>query len=692
MIQFLQRTVLFLFIIGSVACQRAAENKTSLVISLPPSEKLNALSCSTCLKFLAVNISGDGISSTIYAKKEHGDFGELGTEISPEIELEVPVGKQRFFQLIAAYSNASDQIEIKYGTATADLAGSTNQVSMTLSSLGNFEGGHIAGRFLSGPDVGPTGIVNINIVPEAGRRSFTLFKTNIVNGWFDFFASKNFDVSYELEGGMPILSNIKLNEDFLPATLGGNSQIARIVRPASYDQYNGATWEPEDEDDTDLVIGYFFAPGYSDANKKICKQNTTFDLTRLSSDGGTTYLMYDPLGASGDVRVYGGLTTIQHADCGTAFNQQYNTNVIRLDAEQFNGMGNDTAKSLEGSFSYFLDNGQFKKYARVANTFTVHFLPNTLNNIYDGVKLFRATNEPSDRDNVACNPNFLSSNGFSEVPVASSTSAGTVLSITTTAAVSSGFGIICPTKSGELRGHGGMYLGLMTTPGSPAILAISDGPNYNYGTLAIGASVTHQFAISNIGGSNATGLGGTGLSAPFGFSGGAFPGTGGNCGTVLVPGGSCTVVVAFAPVSLGTFNDTFVIGYSDGTGNQSASRDIVGTGANPALLTISGNPNFGAIVVGNPEYIMYTVTNSGGVAATGISGIPLSAPFSFVGGSYPGAGGGTCGTTLASGASCMIRMVYLPSAYVTSNATIQIPYSDGNTGQTATLNITGQGT
>ena len=179
MISFFQRSFLLSLILSSVACQRAAEEKSTLIISLPPSEKVGSLSCSTCLKFMAVNISGEGISSTIYAKKEHGDFSELGTEISPEIEIEVPVGKQRLFQVVAAYSDADDKIEVKYGTATADLSGSTNQVALTLSSLGNFEGGHIAGRYLTGSNIGPTGVVNINLIPAPGLRAFTLFKTNI---------------------------------------------------------------------------------------------------------------------------------------------------------------------------------------------------------------------------------------------------------------------------------------------------------------------------------------------------------------------------------------------------------------------------------------------------------------------------------------------------------------------------------
>lgn len=676
-----------------VACQRAAEEKTTLKLSLPPVEKLSSSSatgCTVCLKFLAVNISGEGIASTIYAKKEHGDFSEEGTEISSEIELEVPVGKQRFFQVVAAYSDSDEDIEIKYGTTTVDLTSSTNLVSLSITSLGEFKGGHIAGRFLTGTNSGPTGVVNINLIPVPGLRAFTLFKTHITNGWFDFFASKNFEITYEMEGGGPLLSNIKLDDDFLPASLTSSSQVVRIVRPEDYDEFNGSTWSAKSDEDSDLVIGYFFAPGVSDPNKKVCKQSSPQTLNRLSSDGGTTYMQYNPTGGAGDVRVFGGFTSGDHADCGSAYTQQYNPNVILLDSEQFNGMGNDTAKSLQGAFSYFKVSGQMKKFTSTGTVFQFQFLPHLVGSHYDGAKLYRSSTRPADQDNIVCRSDFMTANGFSEVPLSSTSISGTTLTLTTVSAISSGYGIICPSMMGELRGHGGAYLDSLAPSGGPAVLTVSSGPTYNYGTVANGANVTQTFTVSNSGGSTATGLTGSGLAAPFIFSGGSYPGGSGTCASTLASGASCTISVSFSPASSGVHTDSIEIYYNDSVSAQVASRGVTGTGAAPAVLSISGTTNFGLVTVGNPQPGTFTVTNSGGVNAFTLFSNSLTAPYTYLGGSFPGSGG-TCSASLAPASSCTVVVEFVPTSPITFNEVIEVLYNNGVTGQMATLAITGQG-
>ena len=564
MIRTIQKILLFALCLSANACQRAAEEKSSIVISLPPSEKLSSSStCNPCLKFLAVNVSGEGINSTIYVKKEHTNFSEENSEISSEIEIEVPVGKQRLFQVLAAYSNSSDEIEIKYGTAIADLTSSTSEVPMTITSLGNFEGGHIAGRFLTGANVGPTGTVNINLIPEPGKRSFTLFKTQIVNGWFDFFASKNIAVSYELEGGKPILSNIKLDDNFTPTLLASNTQVARIARPASYYRLNGSSWELESDDDTDLVIGFFFAPGVVDANKKVCKQSTGANFTNLSSHvSGSPKLTYDPLGASGDVLVHGGVT----AGCPTTPLQQYEQDVIHIDGKQFDGMGNDTAKSIQGAFSYFNDVGEIKKYTLAGNTFSFRFLPHLLGNLYDGAKLYRAGSEPPDRDNILCNPENLSMNGFSEVSSANIIS-GTLYSMTTAAAFGSGFAMLCPTKGNQLLVHGGMYLGLM---GNPANLAIS-GPSTFSSISQNSTSAASTYTITNNGGFPATTITNGAFISQFNY-------VGGTCGFTLAAGASCALSVTFSPLSNIGYSDTIKVYYHDGQTNRVSNFTISGTG------------------------------------------------------------------------------------------------------------------
>jgi hypothetical protein len=183
---------------------------------------------------------------------------------------------------------------------------------------------------------------------------------------------------------------------------------------------------------------------------------------------------------------------------------------------------------------------------------------------------------------------------------------------------------------------------------APATIVISDGATFNFGTFANGSSNDKTFTLTNGGAVTATSVGGSGLAAPFTFKGGTYPGTGGTCSTSLNASASCTVVVTFAPTLSGLHADAMDIGFHNGAATQTSSRNIQGTGAPPATLGLSDGPshNFGTKATGSTTDKSITITNSGGVAATGVAGSGLAAPYTFKGGSYPGAGG-TCGATIA---------------------------------------------
>src|SRR5690606_29490429 len=116
------------------------------------------------------------------------------------------------------------------------------------------------------------------------------------------------------------------------------------------------------------------------------------------------------------------------------------------------------------------------------------------------------------------------------------------------------------------------------TGDAPAVLSISNGPTYDYSDVATGTSLDHTFTVSYSGGVSATSVNGTGLTAPFEFKDGSYPGTGGTCGTTI--NSNCTIVVTFSPTANVTSNDTIEIGYDDGVTTQTATRPIEGTGVN----------------------------------------------------------------------------------------------------------------
>ena len=227
---------------------------------------------------------------------------------------------------------------------------------------------------------------------------------------------------------------------------------------------------------------------------------------------------------------------------------------------------------------------------------------------------------------------------------------------------------------------------------APANLTITDGPTYNYGTLATGALADHTFTVQNTGAFQATSLTGSGLATPFTYKGGSYPGSGGTCGSSLNASNTCTVVVTYAPTAVGVHTSSMSLAYFDGAGNQTSSRGVTGTGATPAAITVSDGPNydFGTKATGSSTDKTITLTNTGGVPATSVTGAGLSAPITFKGGSFPGTGG-TCTATLAGLGSCTVVITYAPSATGAFSATMNITYNDGVTGQTSSRVVQGTG-
>ena len=204
----------------------------------------------------------------------------------------------------------------------------------------------------------------------------------------------------------------------------------------------------------------------------------------------------------------------------------------------------------------------------------------------------------------------------------------------------------------------------------------------NFGSVATGSTATHTFTVNNTGGVPATALADAGgLAAPYTFLGGAYPGTGGTCAATLLNGANCTIVVEYAPTATGVQTDTIDLSYNDGAGAQNSTRDLTGTGAAPAVLSISDAPtyDYGTIAVGGTSNYTFTVSNTGGIPATLLTGGAFGADFRFLGGAYPGTGG-TCTGTLANGANCTVVVEFVPSATGALADTLTINYNDGRCG------------
>ncbi len=228
--------------------------------------------------------------------------------------------------------------------------------------------------------------------------------------------------------------------------------------------------------------------------------------------------------------------------------------------------------------------------------------------------------------------------------------------------------------------------------GTPALLTLSDGPLYDYGAVPNGGSLDYTLTVTNTGGYPASSFSEVGLAAPFAFKGGSYPGGSGTCGATLAAGASCTLEISFSPMSVAVYTDTVNLQYDDGLTTTSVTRDLTGTGVPPALLSISDGPsyNFGQLGVGDVQSYAFTLTNSGAVTATGITGAGLAAQFSYLGGAFPG--GGTCTSNLAAGSSCTFVVAFTPDAIGSFSDSVLIDYNDGVMGGvTVSRNVLGDG-
>ena len=226
---------------------------------------------------------------------------------------------------------------------------------------------------------------------------------------------------------------------------------------------------------------------------------------------------------------------------------------------------------------------------------------------------------------------------------------------------------------------------------NPAALSISDGATYNFGSQTVGSSLSKIFTITNSGGYPANSLVINGLSAPYSWLGGSYPGTGGDCGTTLSSSSSCTVVVQYLPASTSVYNDAIDVAYNDGASAQTVQRPLTGNGLAPALLSISDGASYdyGVQATGSSTTKTFTITNSGASTATSMAGSGLTAPFTFVGGTYPG--GGTCGATLASSATCTVVVQYSPASISVHTGSFTIGYSDGASATSVIRAVQGTG-
>jgi MYXO-CTERM domain-containing protein len=187
----------------------------------------------------------------------------------------------------------------------------------------------------------------------------------------------------------------------------------------------------------------------------------------------------------------------------------------------------------------------------------------------------------------------------------------------------------------------------------------------DFGALLTGAaSNTQTLTVSN------------GGQAPLSFSAISLSGAqaayftlGGTCSTQaqLAAGASCTVTLLAQPTTAGAFSASLNLASNASNGNVAVGLSGSASAAAPALAANPSALAFGSQTVGAPAATQtLTLNNTGNVALT-LSSIAVSGASSVTVGS-----GGSCGASLAVGASCTVALSFAPTAQGNVAATLLV--------------------
>jgi uncharacterized repeat protein (TIGR01451 family) len=151
-----------------------------------------------------------------------------------------------------------------------------------------------------------------------------------------------------------------------------------------------------------------------------------------------------------------------------------------------------------------------------------------------------------------------------------------------------------------------------------------------------------------------------------------------NCTSPVPTAGSCTIQVTFTPTQAGAASGSLTI--TDSGAGSPRTVALSGTGV---TATVSLNPvslTFGAQTVGSTSAAQQVTLTNSGATPVNISGVTTSSEFTQT---------NNCGSTLATGASCVLNVTFTPAAGGLRTGTLTI--TTNAVGSPHVINLTGTG-
>ncbi len=204
-----------------------------------------------------------------------------------------------------------------------------------------------------------------------------------------------------------------------------------------------------------------------------------------------------------------------------------------------------------------------------------------------------------------------------------------------------------------------------------------------FGSVNVGTTSTAQTATLSNTGTAALVLGAlTTGSTEFAISGGTCV-----AGGSVAAAGSCSINLAFTPSAAGARSASLVITHNASGGQSSASLSGTGVALSPVIGVSPTTLSFNQTVGNSSVAQTVTVSNSGN-AALSISAVALAGAQAA---EYQIASGSTCaaGGSVAANASCVLKLVFTPTAASARNASLAITHNAVGSPSSVTLNGTG---
>lgn len=287
-----------LMTLSLAACTRpGSEDSAKVSLDLPSktystnlksAEKGQEMAIEETLVHASVKVSQNGSlvknGEVNWSLCREGDGGCDPNNKSPNLEFEIDTGKETVFQVLAVYE-AGQQTVFYYGD-TSQTVTTTGNVPVALAKLSSsIVVGHASGRYFTGVDKGPTGVVDVLFEPP-GRLPLRLESSVILNGWFDMLMMWGQPLKYvvhDAEKGELVLWNKPMaldapEMDPYSGSAALENRLMKVFYPIGVRIESGNSSAPRQEDASIHAWGYWVDPNAADGatavqNKLICRDN-----------------------------------------------------------------------------------------------------------------------------------------------------------------------------------------------------------------------------------------------------------------------------------------------------------------------------------------------------------------------------------------------------------------------------------